>query len=527
MSGKNNYFKKLRILIVSQDKKALSSLKNLFNKIKYPFSVASSFREASLAIRRRDFKIIFLDLDSLYLEPQKIEEFIRKRKKKEILIFLILSPAFLNLALNLFKSGVDFYLKKPIEVNEIKILIERFISFQNFRQHYLFFKKKAQELTQKTEPLTLIDFLTNCYNYHYLVKRLSEEIKRTERNLSEVSLLWIDIRSFKRINEAYGEVVADRVIVKLSHLLKRNTRINDVVCRVGGEEFAIIFPDSSREYVRSAAERLYKKITDYNFGKKDKPIFIQVDMGIVIYPGEGISSVNDFIKAAEKAIKISQSKKSGGITWYFQGKVSKEDAEDTLSFLKEKLRRLNKTVNQNLIDMIYGFARTIEAKDFYTGLHVEETVAIAEKVARKLKLSPQEIEDIKHAAILHDLGKVGVDERIIRKKSKLTRKEMAQIKRHPLIAAEILKPVAALSGAIPAILHHHERFDGKGYPYGLKKEEIPLSARIIAVADVYQALISNRPYRKAYSKKEAIEIIKKESGTHFDPRVVEAFLKII
>ncbi|MBU0878493.1 MAG: HD domain-containing protein, partial [Candidatus Omnitrophica bacterium] len=138
-----------------------------------------------------------------------------------------------------------------------------------------------------------------------------------------------------------------------------------------------------------------------------------------------------------------------------------------------------------------------------------------------------EIENIKHAAILHDLGKVGIDENILSKNGPLTSKERKTIETHPPIAAEILREIHALRGAIPAILYHHERYDGKGYPLGLKGEEIPLGARIVAIADVYQALVSDRPYRKAYSKKKAIEIIKKETGDHFDSKIVKVFLEVI
>jgi HD-GYP domain-containing protein (c-di-GMP phosphodiesterase class II) len=177
--------------------------------------------------------------------------------------------------------------------------------------------------------------------------------------------------------------------------------------------------------------------------------------------------------------------------------------------------------------MISGFARAIEAKDSYTGRHVEYTALVAGKIAEELALPASEIENVKHAAVLHDLGKVGISENILSKKGPLTTKEREVIKTHPWTAAEILREIHALRGAIPAILYHHERYDGKGYPLGLRAEEIPLSARIVAIADVYQALVSDRPYRKAFSKKKAVEIIKKEMGTHFDPKVTKVFLKVI
>ncbi|MBD3263726.1 MAG: HD domain-containing protein, partial [Candidatus Omnitrophica bacterium] len=135
--------------------------------------------------------------------------------------------------------------------------------------------------------------------------------------------------------------------------------------------------------------------------------------------------------------------------------------------------------------------------------------------------------NIKNASVLHDLGKVGIDESILSKRGPLTPEEKVKIKSHPSIAAEILRGIHALRGSVPSVLYHHERYDGKGYPLGLKGEEIPLGARIVAVADVYQALISDRPYRKAYSRKKALQIIKSEAGKQFDPKIVKLFTKII
>jgi putative nucleotidyltransferase with HDIG domain len=179
------------------------------------------------------------------------------------------------------------------------------------------------------------------------------------------------------------------------------------------------------------------------------------------------------------------------------------------------------------MEAIFAFAKTIELKDHYTGEHVENTVKYATEIAKALGLSRDETELVKQAAMLHDLGKVGISENILLKKSKLTKKEFEEIKKHPQIGADIIRPIQYLRSIIPFIFYHHERWDGKGYPSGIKREEIPMGARIIALADVYQALTSDRPYRKAYPKKKAIEIIKSGAGTQFDPKIVDIFLKIL
>ena len=196
-------------------------------------------------------------------------------------------------------------------------------------------------------------------------------------------------------------------------------------------------------------------------------------------------------------------------------------------FYKKKIKELTKRGKQNLIESIFAFAKTIELKDHYTGEHVEKTVNYSTKIAKALKLDPEEIENVREASVLHDLGKIGISDKILFKKSRLTKKEYEEIKKHPQIAADIIRPIQFMHDIVPLVLYHHERWDGKGYPIGIKAEEIPIGARIIAIADVYQALTSNRHYRKAFSRKKAIEILKKGTGTQFDPAIVDIFLKIL
>jgi HD-GYP domain-containing protein (c-di-GMP phosphodiesterase class II) len=159
--------------------------------------------------------------------------------------------------------------------------------------------------------------------------------------------------------------------------------------------------------------------------------------------------------------------------------------------------------------------------------HSEFTAHFSCLIAMALGLPPDEIENIRAASLLHDIGKIEISRSILHKTSKLTKEEFELIKRHPQTAVDIIRPFQCLHDTIPLILYHHERWDGEGYPAGLKGEQIPMGARIIAIAEVYVALTSNLPWRKAYSKKEAMEIIKKGSGTQFDPKVVNALLKIL
>jgi putative nucleotidyltransferase with HDIG domain len=172
-------------------------------------------------------------------------------------------------------------------------------------------------------------------------------------------------------------------------------------------------------------------------------------------------------------------------------------------------------------------AHAVDLKDAYTGKHARDASDIAVRIARALRLPEPEVRKIKLAGMLHDIGKIGVNIKTIRKPSSLNPEEMAEMRRHPVIGAEIMRPVELLADASDVVRHHHEHFDGSGYPDSLRGEEIPLGSRVVLVADAFNAITTDRPYRKAKSKREALEILNKHAGTQFDPSVVAALEKVI
>ncbi len=402
---------------------------------------------------------------------------------------------------------------------------------------FLKLKKEKKQLENKIineknnlEKLALIDSLTGCHNWRFFLEEAKRQLVRSKRYKEKVSFIGIDIDHFRQINEIYGIKIADKVIKDIVKLLEKRLRKEDILSRWREDEFFIIAPYLDKKNLLQIAYRLKEAIAKYIFRYNDINLRIKASVGAVSFPEDSIFNPKDVTVALDRA--IAQAKRKGGnsviISSRYQMKpVIKKENKATIEEMQDKVEKLSILLNKDILDVIYGFARAIEAKDAYTGSHVEYTAAIAKRIAVKLKLSKNEIEDIEHAAVLHDLGKVGIDGAILSKKAALTPKERKTIQTHPAIASEILKDIHGLRGAVPGVLYHHEYFDGSGYPLGLKGDEIPLAARIVAVADVFQALVSDRPYRKAYPKKKAIEIIKEESGTHFDPKIVKIFLKII
>jgi len=393
--------------------------------------------------------------------------------------------------------------------------------------------KELVASNRKLKQLALKDSQTGLYNHRYLNEFIDAELYRAVRYAHPLSVIMIDIDYFKSINDVYGHLFGDLVLKQFSKLLRRVVRRYDIVVRYGGEEFVVICPGVNRSRVQMMGQRVLDSVGVYNFGDKKHSIRLKVSVSVASFPEDKINKGIDLINLADSI--LNKVKEVGGNRIFSSADIAgkkrmlpSEVVESTdVRALKEKIEKLTKKGKQSLIESIFAFAKTIELRDHYTGEHGESTVYYATGTAREMNLPLQEIENIREAAVLHDLGKIGISDKILHKKGKLTKKEFDEIKKHPQIAADIIRPIQFMHDIVPLVLYHHERWDGKGYPTGLKKEEIPIGARIIAVADVYQALTSNRPYRKAYSKKDALVILKSGSGTQFDPAVVSAFLKIL
>ena len=417
-----------------------------------------------------------------------------------------------------------------------KIINDKIIGFCGFAEDIGDRKTTEKELLaakQKLESIALKDSLTELYNNHYVIERLASEFERAKRSFSSLSLLLMDMDYFKLINDRYGHEFGDKVLIQVAKLLKSELRANDVVARWGGEEFMIILPEVDRKNAVLVSKKLIRAFENKGFGDEDNIVNLKCSIGIVSYPEDPLFSPKEMVESVEKSIFKVKAAGGNGIGSYIRGFIRDENKEvisekdRLLESLKEKMSFFAVRGEDSILEAIYSLSKSLELKDHPTRAHSEKTVHHAVKLAQKFGLNEKEIEDVRRAAILHDIGKLGIPDKILLKKGSLTKREFEVVKEHPKIAAEIMSVAEFLKDSIPFVLHHHERFDGRGYPDGLKGENIPFGARIISVVDVYDALIADRPYRKALSKEEAIKIIKDNSGTQFDPKVANVFLDLI
>ena len=386
---------------------------------------------------------------------------------------------------------------------------------------------------EKLRELSVRDPHTGLYNYRYMMERLSSELELAKRHSLNLSVMLMDIDYFKSINDVYGHQTGNQILSELADFIKAALRASDILTRYGGEEFVAIMPQTEKRNALYIANRIIEKLNNHIFKIDKLSIKIKLSIGVSDFSSDnGLISPKEILDAADSALQ--RAKEPGGnravlfspLYRNVKRKSTKIDHGKQVEVLKRKIVKLGQRVDQTVLESMYAFSKSLEVRDYYTAEHAERMIAIVLSIGKKMGFTKNMLENLERAAVLHDIGKIGIADTILRKKGKLTPEEYKIIKNHPQIGAEIIRAVHFLKDVVPIVLHHHERFDGQGYPSGLKNGEIPLSARIVAIADAYQALMSDRPYRKAYSKKEALNILKKEAGTHFDKEIVATLINI-
>jgi diguanylate cyclase (GGDEF)-like protein/PAS domain S-box-containing protein len=427
--------------------------------------------------------------------------------------------------------------KTPVRLVVVpRIVDNKVIGFTGFGEDISERKKAEGELLatkEKLESIALIDPLTELFNNRYIVDRLASEFERSKRSLDSLSLLLIDLDYFKSINDKYGHEFGDKVLMQVAKLLKTELRANDIVGRWGGEEFMIILPEVGRENAILVSKKLLQVFKLKGFGDETNIVNLKCSIGIVSYPEDPLFNPKEMFESVEKSVLKVKTSGGDGTGSYIFGLIKDDDKafisekDRLLDSLKKKMEFFSFKGEDSILEAIYSLSKSLELKDHTTRRHADKTIHFAIKLAKRFGMSEREVENVKRAAILHDIGKLGIPDKILLKKGPLTKAEYEVVKQHPKIAAEIISTAEFLKESVPYVFHHHERFDGTGYPDGLKGEVIPLGARIITVVDVYEALTSDRPYHKALSKEDAIREIQINAGIQFDPNIVREFLDLL
>lgn len=366
------------------------------------------------------------------------------------------------------------------------------------------------KLYARAEQKSRIDELTGLFNRRHFEERLKEEVGRHSRYGDAFSIFMLDLDNFKTYNDVYGHPAGDSLLSEIGSIIKSSVRDADQAFRYGGDEFVVILPETARDDAYVVAERVRGQIAA---DMERRSVTVTCSIGLASYPLDGVIA-GELVTGADTALYYA--KWTGGNRTYFSSKVASAPPEDG----RVRGRR-------NGLSAVYALVSIVESRDPYVYGHSRGVNTYAVALAEAMGLPPDEVSRVSTAALLHDVGKIGIPDEVLNKKEKLTKENWDAIKAHPRLGANIVGNMPQLVPCVNSILHHHERWDGRGYPDGLKGEEIPVEARILAIADTFEAMSSARPYRPAFSRQEVIEELRRCAGSQFDPNLVELFMAII
>jgi diguanylate cyclase (GGDEF)-like protein/putative nucleotidyltransferase with HDIG domain len=370
----------------------------------------------------------------------------------------------------------------------------------------------VDRLIDRLSSAARTDSLTGLVNRRGFEELFDTELERARRGDRPLSVIVGDLDGFKAINDRYGHAAGDRALEKLSQILQGVKRRVDTAARVGGEEFAVIAPDSDHHAAYILAERIRREVREAFAGEQFP---LTISLGVATFPRHG-ATTEALIGGADEALYAAKKLGRDRTVVY-----NPEIAETLMVATGQKTPR-----SERHSSTVLALAEVIDIRDSGTAAHSETVGRYAGAIARELGLTTDVVERVRFGGIVHDVGKIGISDSVLRKPGWLSDEDWVEMRRHPEIGARILRG-ANLDDIGEWVLAHHERPDGQGYPHGRSGADIPLEARILAVADAYEAMTSDRVYRPAMSVQAAREELRACAGSQFDDHVVDAFLMLL
>lgn len=417
--------------------------------------------------------------------------------------------------LGITMGAVD-YITKPFNPSELEIRIRSAL--------------RTKALQDELASQAKTDALTGLYNWRYFHEILSREVERSRISSEPLSLILVDLDMFKVVNDAYGHQMGDKLLCDLGAMICQVARPTDYVARYGGDELAVVLPITSLKDARKLAERLRQNMTEMSFGNDSFTVEVAGSFGVAtLGPGDK-GSPEALVRMADEALYAAKRTGRNKVcVWtaakQAQGREDDPHASNQLYQMRTQVASINAKSRKQAMESMWMLVKALEARDPYSAHHSENVMHYAVAIAQNMGLAVQFVQHIRNAAMLHDIGKIGVPDQVLKKVGQLSPSEWELMKQHPLISAEILGQLTVLKRELLFVRHHHEHFDGSGYPEGIAGKQIPIGARVLAVADAFDAITSDRLYRPKKDRQAAVKEIMSFAGSQFDPEVVQAFVR--
>lgn len=383
-----------------------------------------------------------------------------------------------DVAVKAMKSGAHDYIMKN-NLSRLAPAVERELREAAIRAES---RRNRDQLVY----MTLHDSLTGIYNRIYF----DNELERLSGGRDHpLAIIYADIDGLRLVNETLGQKAGDRYLKTCAELLKKSLRRGDLLARIGGDEFAATLPKTDEKTARQVVERIYRSFNQFNRENEQLPLIISLGLAVSSGPEEEPAAT---LKKADHYLRLEKQNRSGS----------------------------------SRSQVVKALLAALSERDYIAGGHAERLQELCLEMGRAVGLDRYRLAALDLVAQVHDLGKIGIPDQILFKESGLSDEEWQIMRQHPEKGYRIACASPDLEGVAELILRHHEKYDGTGYPLGLKGEEIPLECRILTIIDAYDAMTNDRPYRRAKSKSEALSELKQCAGTQFDPNLVQVFSEI-
>ena len=410
-------------------------------------------------------------------------------------------------------AGADDYLTKPYDLSELKARIRNGLRFSR--------------LQERLRRAASTDGLTGLWNHTQFRDILDREFLRTRRYGGTVALIMIDLDHFKAVNDTHGHEIGNRVLKLTARHLRNSVRETDTVARYGGEEFAIICPETSLDEAALLAERIRHRFPECVRIPELSDLEVRASFGVATSEDDRVNCVADLVRICDQALYCSKRSGRNRVTCG-DGNEEQPESPDSAADLVDRLRKevvtLSMRSKELCLQSVWALIQALEARDGYSAWHSRNVMLYTDWVTRTAGWSEPLRNAVKNAAMLHDLGKIGVPDNVLMKPGKLTAEEAAVIRQVPMITCKILEPLRVFETETLIVRHLRERYDGSGYPDGLIGSEIPIGSRLLAVTEAFDSITCDRAHRAGRSLDEALKVLHDAAGGQFDPLFVQLII---